>query len=383
MLTGDSSVPRAARKVLEMGPQALVIKHGEYGATLFFREGSFGLGAHHPFRAPALPIEEVHDPTGAGDSFAGGFMGYIASQQEVTPLVLKQRDVLWRRDGLLCRGTIRTRALAVAHPREIDERFELFRSLTHLTEATWHVLTRRIRERIKAVTLVARHPAPSAPFSGISAVTKFFFTATLSPHQYCPPRLRLRAARAASTRHGMAAASARADDPVHRERLDVAHRSRRIIPSMIAYVLGVIGIFRLIRALRSRNTAVIAAAIYALNPNLLYMQSTAMTESIFLATVIWSVVYLDDFVSAMSVEGAAISDRYPPHKSLEKCAMVLAAAILTRYDGWVLAAICGLIVVVVLSATGAASTRRLSAHSCVPPSPSACSALSRPFFGFH
>ena len=120
------------------------------------------------------------------------------------------------------------------------------------------------------------------------------------------------------------------------------------IPSMIAYVLGVIGIYRLIRARLSRNTAVIAAAIYSLNPNLLYMQSTAMTESIFLATVIWSVVYLDDFVSAMSVEDAAISDRYPPHKSLEKCAMVLAAAILTRYDGWVLAAICGLIVVVVL-----------------------------------
>ena len=62
-----------------MGPKALVIKHGEYGATIFFREGAFGIG-RHPFRAPALPIEEVKDPTGAGDSFAGGFMGYVASQ---------------------------------------------------------------------------------------------------------------------------------------------------------------------------------------------------------------------------------------------------------------------------------------------------------------
>ena len=66
-----------------MGPQALVIKHGEYGATIFFREGAFGIGTH-PFRAPALPIEEVKDPTGAGDSFAGGFMGYIASQTTST-----------------------------------------------------------------------------------------------------------------------------------------------------------------------------------------------------------------------------------------------------------------------------------------------------------
>jgi len=79
MLANEKNLPRAARKVLSMGPNALVVKHGEYGATIFFREGAFGIGAH-PFRAPALPIDEVKDPTGAGDSFAGGFMGYIASQ---------------------------------------------------------------------------------------------------------------------------------------------------------------------------------------------------------------------------------------------------------------------------------------------------------------
>src|SRR6201984_834186 len=61
MLAKENSLPRAARKVLVMGPQALVIKHGEYGATIFFREGAFGVG-RHPFRAPALRIEEVEDP---------------------------------------------------------------------------------------------------------------------------------------------------------------------------------------------------------------------------------------------------------------------------------------------------------------------------------
>src|SRR6185312_14522413 len=88
MLAGETNLPRAAKKVLAMGPQALVIKHGEYGATIFFREGAFGIGKH-PFRAPALPIEEVKDPTGAGDSFAGGFMGYIASQEELSREVIK------------------------------------------------------------------------------------------------------------------------------------------------------------------------------------------------------------------------------------------------------------------------------------------------------
>ena len=71
MLAKDGSVPRAANKVLEMGPKALVIKHGEYGATVFFRDGAYGLGKH-PFRAPTLPLEAVKDPTGAGDCLPAG-----------------------------------------------------------------------------------------------------------------------------------------------------------------------------------------------------------------------------------------------------------------------------------------------------------------------
>jgi sugar/nucleoside kinase (ribokinase family) len=132
MLTGDTSVPRAARKILEIGPKALVVKHGEYGATLFFREGSFGLGAHHPFRAPALPIEEVHDPTGAGDSFAGGFMGYLASQREVTPLVLKHAMFYGGVMGSFAVEMFGPERLQSLTRDEINQRFELFRSLTHL-----------------------------------------------------------------------------------------------------------------------------------------------------------------------------------------------------------------------------------------------------------
>jgi cytidine kinase len=74
MLTEQPNLLRAARTVMEWGPRLVVAKQGEYGAALFTREGVFAL--------PAFPLEEVLDPTGAGDSFAGGFVGYIAAHAE-------------------------------------------------------------------------------------------------------------------------------------------------------------------------------------------------------------------------------------------------------------------------------------------------------------
>jgi sugar/nucleoside kinase (ribokinase family) len=131
MLAGDNSLPRAAHKVLAMGPRALVIKHGEYGATIFFRDGEFA-GGHHPFRAPALPLDEVRDPTGAGDSFAGGFMGYIASQGEVSRRVLKHAMFYGSVMGSFSVERFGTERLQSLTRDEIDERFEIFRELTHL-----------------------------------------------------------------------------------------------------------------------------------------------------------------------------------------------------------------------------------------------------------
>jgi sugar/nucleoside kinase (ribokinase family) len=131
MLAHESNLPRAAQKVLAMGPQALVIKHGEYGATIFFREGSFGIG-RHPFRAPALPIEEVKDPTGAGDSFAGGFMGYVASQQGLNREVLKRALFYGGVMGSFAVEQFGTERLQSLTREEIEERFQIFRELTHL-----------------------------------------------------------------------------------------------------------------------------------------------------------------------------------------------------------------------------------------------------------
>lgn len=131
MLANERNLPRAAHKVLAMGPKALVIKHGEYGATIFFREGAFGVG-RHPFRAPALPIEEVKDPTGAGDSFAGGFMGYLASQEEINREVLKRALFYGGVMGSFAVERFGTERLQSLTREEIDGRFEVFRELTHL-----------------------------------------------------------------------------------------------------------------------------------------------------------------------------------------------------------------------------------------------------------
>lgn len=131
MLARDPSLARAAQKILTMGPQALVIKHGEYGATVFFKEGAFGIG-RHPFRAPTLPIEVVTDPTGAGDSFAGGFMGYIASQGKLTRDVFKRAMFYGGVMGSFAVEAFGTERLQKLKREEIDERYKIFRELTHI-----------------------------------------------------------------------------------------------------------------------------------------------------------------------------------------------------------------------------------------------------------
>jgi sugar/nucleoside kinase (ribokinase family) len=132
MLAHEPSLPRAAQKVLAMGPKALVIKHGEYGATVFFKEGAFGGLGKHPFRAPTLPIDEVKDPTGAGDSFAGGFMGYLASAGEINRETLKRAMFYGGVMGSFAVEDFGTRRLQRLTRDEIEQRFQTFRELTHL-----------------------------------------------------------------------------------------------------------------------------------------------------------------------------------------------------------------------------------------------------------
>lgn len=116
------------------------------------------------------------------------------------------------------------------------------------------------------------------------------------------------------------------------------------IPAMVAYALGAAGIFRLVRNALSDNSspdlaariaAWLSAVIYAANPNLIYLQVTAMTESLYLALFIWAVVYFQEFVQESRRKEA---DEQQAASSLMKSGLYLAAACLTRYDGWFLAA---------------------------------------------
>jgi len=113
------------------------------------------------------------------------------------------------------------------------------------------------------------------------------------------------------------------------------------VASMLAYVLGAVGIFRLVRARAARVPAYVAAAIYALNPNLLYMQTTAMNEPLYLAFFIWAIVYFDEWQRGLAP--SAIPD-HPPERALEGCGIALAGGAATRYDGWFSGAILGVLV---------------------------------------
>jgi sugar/nucleoside kinase (ribokinase family) len=84
-LSNEHNLLRAARHIFKLGPKALVIKRGEYGAMLVHHDRTFNV--------PAFPLEQVHDPTGAGDSFAGGFMGYLATARKVDDAALRRAMV--------------------------------------------------------------------------------------------------------------------------------------------------------------------------------------------------------------------------------------------------------------------------------------------------
>ncbi|MBX7173154.1 MAG: bifunctional hydroxymethylpyrimidine kinase/phosphomethylpyrimidine kinase [Pyrinomonadaceae bacterium] len=125
-LTDEPNIHKAAKAILDFGLKAVVIKRGEYGATLFTKDSYFA--------CPAYPLESVFDPTGAGDTFAGGFMGYIASQKEITDEVLRRAMIygsVMASFNVEKFGTERVDALEYA---EINQRFRDFKKMTHFDE---------------------------------------------------------------------------------------------------------------------------------------------------------------------------------------------------------------------------------------------------------
>lgn len=122
-LSGEWNIVKAARAIRALGPSTLVIKKGEHGVLMFGPDGSFA--------APAYPLEEVFDPTGAGDTFGGGFLGYLASRERLDDETLRRAVIMGSTLASFCVEAFSLdRLLRLTRP-EIDERFRLFRQLTH------------------------------------------------------------------------------------------------------------------------------------------------------------------------------------------------------------------------------------------------------------
>ena len=122
----ESNLVKAARAILSLGAKALVIKRGEYGVLMITRESAFA--------APAYPLENVFDPTGAGDTFAGGFLGYLASRKEVTDREIRRAIIF---GSVLASYTVekfsldRLREIGID---DIQQRYQAFRELTHFED---------------------------------------------------------------------------------------------------------------------------------------------------------------------------------------------------------------------------------------------------------
>ena len=136
-LTEIPNLIKAARTILSWGPRALIVKRGEYGAALFTKESYFAI--------PAYPLESVFDPTGAGDTFAGGFMGYLSSQEKLDEAAMRRAMIfgsVMASFNVEEFGTDRVRRLT---HEEINQRFHTFKEMTHFEEIPFERAVRAVK----------------------------------------------------------------------------------------------------------------------------------------------------------------------------------------------------------------------------------------------
>jgi sugar/nucleoside kinase (ribokinase family) len=125
-LTAIPNLIKAARTILSWGPKALIVKRGEYGAALFTADTYFAI--------PAFPLESVFDPTGAGDTFAGGFMGYLSSQRDLDEAAMRRAMIFGSVMASFNVEEFGTARVAKLTHDEINERFRAFKQMTHFEE---------------------------------------------------------------------------------------------------------------------------------------------------------------------------------------------------------------------------------------------------------
>lgn len=126
LLSKEHNLPRAARAIRAMGPKTVIVKRGESGALLFHEHGVFA--------APAYPLERVLDPTGAGDTFAGGFMGYLARVRDVGPQAVRRAMFYGSVMASFCVEDYSLDRLRALSEGEIEGRYRAFRDLTHFED---------------------------------------------------------------------------------------------------------------------------------------------------------------------------------------------------------------------------------------------------------
>jgi sugar/nucleoside kinase (ribokinase family) len=125
-LTREYNLPRAARAIRAMGPKTVIVKRGESGALLFHEHGVFA--------APAYPLERVVDPTGAGDTFAGGFLGYLAKVRDLGPQAVRRAMFYGSVMASFCVEDYSLDRLRGLSDGEIEGRYRAFRDLTHFED---------------------------------------------------------------------------------------------------------------------------------------------------------------------------------------------------------------------------------------------------------
>ena len=123
MLSREHHLKKAAESIRNLGPRVVVIKRGENGATLF--------GPESVFTVPAYPLDEVHDPTGAGDTFAGGFMGHLAHTGDLSDANLRRAAVYGSVMGSFAVEEFGVGRLLRLTPAEIESRYREIKNLTH------------------------------------------------------------------------------------------------------------------------------------------------------------------------------------------------------------------------------------------------------------
>lgn len=124
ILSGDPNLVRSARIIRSMGPKTLIIKKGEHGALLFTENGIF--------TAPAYPLESIYDPTGAGDTFAGGFIGHISRARDITDIELRKAVLYGSAMASFCVEKFGTQRLSDLDLLEIEDRFQSFLDLSRI-----------------------------------------------------------------------------------------------------------------------------------------------------------------------------------------------------------------------------------------------------------